>query len=502
MSFNASRERKFGVILSYVSIAVSYLVAMLYTPVTLRLLGQSEYGLYTLSSTMVNYLTLLSFGMGASYVRFYSKFKKDKERVDSLNSLYVLVFSAIGFIAMFVGAILVLNADAMFSATLTVEEIEKTKIIMVILIINMAVSFPASVFSSFLTANERFVVLRIIQILKHVLNPLIVLPLLLLGYASIAMTVVFFLVNLAADTFYFVYAVKKVKMSFSRKYVEWGLLKEIGTFSFFIFLNSIVNEINWNLGKLLLGIFKGTVAVAIYGVAAQINTVYISMSTAVSNVYVPKVNQIISATNDSREINKLFVKIGRIQFMIQTLIVIGFIFIGKPFVLLWAGEGYEEAYWIILILIIPELIPLTQNLGIEIQRAKNKHQFRAIIYTIIAVLNLLMSIPLGKMYGGIGCAIGTAFGQIVGNTIIMNWYYQKALDIDIKDYWKNILGIFPALIIPVIVGIVILNIEILGWMKLLGAGLAIVFSYVVSMWFFGMNEDEKNMILRFARICR
>lgn len=72
---NQVSQLKMGTILSYVSIGIQNLIAILYTPVMLRLLGQSEYGLYQLGSSAVSYLGLLSFGFGSSYVRFYYQYR-------------------------------------------------------------------------------------------------------------------------------------------------------------------------------------------------------------------------------------------------------------------------------------------------------------------------------------------------------------------------------------------------------------------------------------------
>lgn len=66
---------------------------------------------------------------------------------------------------------------------------------------------------------------------------------------------------------------------------------------------------------------------------------------------------------------------------------------------MWAGNDYSGTYPIALLLIIPVTIPLIQNIGIEIQKAKNMHQFRSWVYLGIAVLNVLLSIPLAKVYG-------------------------------------------------------------------------------------------------------
>ena len=58
-----SNQRKSGVVLSYVSIILNTLIQLLYTPLLIRMLGQSEYGLYSLVSSIIGYLTVLDLGL-------------------------------------------------------------------------------------------------------------------------------------------------------------------------------------------------------------------------------------------------------------------------------------------------------------------------------------------------------------------------------------------------------------------------------------------------------
>ena len=80
-------QLKMGVIFNYTSQTISILTGLLYTPVMLRLLGQSEYGLYQLVYSVVSYLSLLSLGFGSGYVRFYSRYKaqNDSDQIARLN---------------------------------------------------------------------------------------------------------------------------------------------------------------------------------------------------------------------------------------------------------------------------------------------------------------------------------------------------------------------------------------------------------------------------------
>ena len=183
-------------------------------------------------------------------------------------------------------------------------------------------------------------------------------------------------------------------------------------------------------------------------------------------------------------------------FMVLGLILSGFIFFGVPFVKIWAGSEYGASYAVALLLIIPVTVPLIQNLGIEIQRAKNMHKARAVIYLAIAIANVFISIPLIKLMGPAGAALGTAISLIAGNAIFMNWYYHARIGMNMIYFWKEIAKFIPALIAPCAVGIVIMNfVNITGLVKL--GVFAVVYTavYGLSMYFLGMNEEEKQLVM-------
>lgn len=492
-------QLKAGVILSYIQMALGSIISLVYTPVMLRLMGRSEYGLYSISSAVISYLGLLNLGFGSSYIRYYSRYKikNDEKSIAKLNGLFIIVFSCIGVISFICGLILTQNVRLIFDKGLTDAELDKSKILMVIMSINMSLSFPASVFSSYITAQERFIYQKLLNMINTIINPLVMLPVLMMGYKSIGMVIVSTIISLSVYAINILYCYKKIHISFIFKEVDFRLLKEIASFSIFIAINSVIDQINWSVDKLLLGRFHGTAVTAVYGIAAQLNTIYLSFSTSISNVFTPKVHKMISTGESNFEITKLFTKVGRIQFMVLALVCSGLVLFGKSFIYFWAGADYGDAYYIALLLIIPVTVPLIQNLGIEIQRAKNKHQFRAIIYLIIAALNVVISIPLCKTYGGIGCAIGTALSILVGNGIIMNFFYHEVIKINIIYFWKQIFKLIPSLLIPVVFGIALLRIfEINSVLILAIFILAYTIVYGLSVFLLGMDDTEKKLVIK------
>ena len=490
-------QLKMGVVLSYITMFIHNIISILYTPIMLRLLGKSEYGLYQLVFSVVSYLGLLSFGFGSAYVRFYSRYKvkNDEDGIARLNGMFITIFLIIALISIVAGSILVFNIEVVFKQGLTGSEIDTARILMILMVFNLAVTFPSSVFDSYVTAHECYFFQRVIGLLQTVLNPFLTLPLLLMGYKSISLVTITTVLTLGKFIMNIYYCRKKINMKFRFKNIQFSLLKEIWIFSFFIFLNMIVDQINWSVDKFILGMFGGTVAVAVYAVGGQINSIYMSLSTSVSSVFIPRINTIAADSNDNRQLTDIFTRVGRIQFIVLALILFGFILFGKYFISIWAGNGYEHAYYVALLLIIPVTVPLIQNLGIEIQRAKNMHKFRSVVYFIIAIGNVLLSIPLTKVYGEVGAALGTAITMILGNIIIMNWYYQARVKLDMKYFWGNIFKLFPAVLASFGTGLIALKLITLNSViDFVIVGCIYVTVYLICMYLFGLNSYEKGLV--------
>lgn len=494
----AVNQKKAGVILSYASEVIKILTSLIYTPIMLRLLGRSEYGLYQLVYSVVSYLSLLSLGFTASYVRYYARFKSQKkdDEISRLNGMFLTIFLIISGISIICGAVMIVNIRSIFADGLTESEYGTARILMILMVFNLSVTFPNSVFNCITSARERFFFQRLLTVLQNLLNPFLTLPLLILGYGSVGMVLVTTFLTLAKLGVNIWYTFRKLHEKFVFNNFNFSLLKEIWGFTFFIFLNQIIDQINWSVDRFLLGRILGSTMVAVYGLGAQINTMYVQLSSSISTVFVPKVNRIVAESNDNKELSKLFTKIGRVQFIVLSLIMTGFIFLGQPFMAFWGGKGYENSYYVVLWLIIPVTIPLIQNLGIEIQRAKNMHQARSVVYFCIAVGNVFLSIPLIKKFGPVGAAMGTAVALFAGNVLFMNWFYHKKIGLDIPSFWKSIIKFTPAFIVPVALGIAIkMFVPIKGWLMLGCCAVAYAAVFCGSMWLLGMNKSEKEMIM-------
>ena len=106
-----------------------------------------------------------------------------------------------------------------------------------------------------------------------------------------------------------------------------------------------------------------------------------------------------------------------------------------------------------------------------------------------------LQIPLAKIYGGIGCAIGISIALVVGQIIAMNIYYYKRQGIDIPKFWKEIakMSLTP-IILGVISYLLIMNITLDSVPKLCLGIILFSVVYMPVFWFIGMNKYERDLL--------
>lgn len=490
-------QLKAGAFLSYVSIGLNNVVGLLYIPFMLRMMGQTEYGLYSLVASVISYLTVLDLGFGNAIIRYTAKFRaegKQREQYEMFG-MFLLLYSCVGIIALLIGGMLYCNVDRLFDKTMTVEELEKVRIMMVLMCVNLAFTFPMSIFGSIITAYENFVFQKLVNIARIILNPLVMIVMLMMGYRAIGMVVVTTLFNVATLLINCWYCFHKIGIKIYWGKFKWGFLKEISIYSFWIFLNALMDRIYWSTGQFVLGIYKGSAAIAVYAVAIQLQAIYMTFSTAISGVFLPKVTAMVAKGSSEREVSDLFIRTGRIQYIVMAFILTGFILFGRDFVRLWAGNDYEEAYSIALLFFVPLTVPLIQNLGITILQARNQMKFRSLLYIIVALLSLGFSFPLAKKYGGIGCAWSTALALVLGHIVVMNIYYCKVIHIEIVRFWKEIGKMsWVPLLCGGVTAYVLTFFELNTIWRLVTAIIMFSAIYLPLFWFGSMNRYERDLL--------
>ncbi len=492
-------ERKLGIVLSYMSTGIQALVGLIYLPMLFHYLTPAQYGIYQLMGSAIAYLSIMEFGLANTTTRYISRALaiNNTKEMNTIIATSHTIYCIVSVVLFFFGLVFYFCIDNIYSHTLSINELGVAKQIYMIMLINVAVLIQSNIFTSVINAHERFLFLRGLNLLQVIIQPLLVWGLLAWhsNVLNIALAQTICLWAVVGINYW--YCKRNLHLSFHLQLTYTPFFKELIGFSIFVFLHMLIDQIYWRSGQLILGAVIGPIAVAIYAIAMQVAMFVSFMPTTMGGVFLPKLSASIATQQGLNSINSLFCKLGRLQFMLFMLLLIGFIFLGKIFLLLWIGHGYELVYWLVLIIMVGYLFDVTQSVGIPTLQAMKKHAFRAYVYVVMAVLNITLAIPLAKLYGEIGCATSTAICLWLGPGIAMNWYYWY-LGIDIKTFFMHIAKlIVPVSISALVTWLIFMCLPLkTEWFNFIWHGILLILVYAIIMWCLACNAYEKNLIFQ------
>ena len=493
----AINQRRAGVIISMAYSASQAIIGLLYVPLLLKGIGSSEYGLYQMVGSIIAYLSIAGTTLSSGIARFYCKFHAESDAVGMDNTLGIakrlyriaspfVLLAALAFALVF---------RIVYQDTLTAHELDEGALMLAILSVNLLVTMQNTISNAVISAHERFVLMNSVLLGSAVLQPVLVILLIsILPHAS-AISAVQLVLNVAVWRFQAHYAKKQLGMVTKLRFLDRRLQRDLLLFSSSILLGVVADQIFWKTNQLVIAFFYGTATVAIYAVGSQIFNCYMSLGYAVSSVFLPKISAMY-IDEDFDGIDMLFRRVGRLAFYLLFLVLSGFAIFGRDFIALWAGEGYEEAYFIALLIMVPYTIDVMQNTGLTILKVMNKYGFRAALYAASAFANIVLSIVFVQLLGPIGAAVATGFSVFVVSGLIMNWYYAR-IGLKIKAYWSEMFRLALPLILAMLIVLAakaFWGASIHSWGTFALAVVAYTAYFAIIAYFASMNDYEKGIV--------
>jgi len=487
---DSNNQIKIGAGLSYTSIIINVLTGLLFTPWMIKSIGKEDYGLYTLAMSVIT-LFVFDFGLGTSVNRFIAKYLAEgrQDKADNCLGLVYRLYLIIDCVMM-----VVLVAVYFFIPTiyqeLTFEEVEKFKIIYIISSFYSILSFPFIPVNGVLNAHERFIQLKGCEIIHKLIVVISMTICLILNgglYALVCVNAFSGILMIALKLFFIK---KTTTQSINWNYKDKSEFQDIVGFSGWITIMSLCQRCIFSLGPTILGAFASSSAIAIFGIANTIEGYVFTFSSALSGMFLPKVSRIIAKGDN---ILPLMIKVGRIQLMLVSLVVLGFISIGKDFIQLWLGSEFSEAYICIVLIIIPSLFQLPQEIGDQALYANNKIKHRAIAFIVMAIINICLGIPMSKLYGAVGLCVSIGIAYLI-RTFILDVIFKTSLHIDLKCFFKKtFLNFIPIYLAAIMITFAFSFWNSISWETFIIKCGIFIFLYFALM-FVIMNKEEKNLI--------
>lgn len=495
-------EIKAGAILNYVSIVVTLSTSFFLTPFVISTLGVEEYGLFMLSHSIIGWLALTDLGLGATVSKYVITYRAKGEHEEQAHFLgqSMLLFCAIALITLVAGTVCYFYLDAIFPK-LNAAQHDTLEILYLLTLGNMILAIPLRPLGCVPGAYQKFIIPGAVRLCTSLLNTGLTVALLLLGYRAIGLTVLAVGMGIFNLLWGLYYTLRVLGARVVFRKPDWVLYRGMFGFSVWIFLNQIMDMFYWQAGSPILANVSGTVAVSVFTLGISFSNYFMTASTAISGVLAPKLMHMVALDASKEDLTNVMIRAGRLQLFLLSMILLGFAFLGRDFLRLWVGKSMGDnvaTVWLgAITVIIPLIIPLTQNTGLAILQALSIHRGRAIILFYSSLVCVVLGYVLSLFFGPIGMFIGTAISLTFGQVIMINLYYKRKAGLLIGSYFRRtyLPMLVPALFL-VGIGFALTSFwHVEGWIDLFVAIGAYGSLLVLTLFAFYLNREEKDLFL-------
>lgn len=496
---NSSKQIKLGALMSYFSIAFNMISGLIYTPWMITQIGQSNYGLYTLATSLIT-LFVMDFGMSAASARFISKYRAEGNQ-QAMNAFLGIVYKLYLLIdAVILSALVIVSffIDNIY-ANLSATELETFKVLYVIVGIFSVVSFPFTNLNGVLSAHEEFVGLNLANFFHKVFIVAAMVVALLMGYGVYALVTVNAISGLLTILIKLIIIRKKTAVKVNFKYRDKGMLKDIFGFSAWTTISSLAQRLIFNITPSIITAVSitGTIGVAVFGLAQTIEGYVYTFATAINGMFMPRISKLVYEDKKETGLMDLMIKVGRIQCMIIGVLVVGFISFGKSFIVdIWNKPDFTESYLCAVLLIVPSFFFLPLQIANTTLVVENKVKLNAMVAVVIGVLNVVLSSILSKYWGAIGASVSIFVAYMIKNVLYVK-IFNKVLNLNMWKFFKaTFFKITPYLLIMMVIGLCLeyFNPMTAGYLRFLVNGVVFVIIFAIIMVLFVMNKYEKELV--------
>lgn len=436
---------------SYLNTGLNMVSGLFLSSFLLRMLGDTDYGIYKTIASFANYLILLEFGTGTVMTRNIAmcRGRNASEEEIQRNITTIWTFACLlGLLIMAVAVVFYLNIGNIYAATLDAAQIAQAKGIFLYVLVQLLGSFFTQTLNGIVLAQEHYMYSSVLAILRTVLRTGLLVGLLLFWKSSIIIAQVDAGITLLLLAISVIYLYKNFRIVPKLGRMDRTILKIAAPLSIALFLQTIVNQANNNVDQFLIGIMLSPESVALYSVGMYVFSIFSSLTTIPISMYAPTVAKEVQQEVPMKKLQETMVPPCRLTAIIGGLIYFGFIAMGKPFVELVYGPEYTDAWIIAIVVMTPMYINMINGVLVNLLDALNKRMIRSVALICTTVANVLLTVVWLKWWGVIGAALATALCTFLGQVLFMNIYYSKKLSIGVMYLFREALvGILPWFVI-------------------------------------------------------
>jgi len=479
-------------IVSYGTVVFNAVAGFLYTPWIIRSIGKQQYGLYTLAISFVS-MFLLDFGLGSAVSRYLSRYlvegnnEQANRFVGLVSRLYIIISGSISVVLL----VCFLLIEVLFTSLLPTE-IPVFRNLFLIVSFYSVVAFPFTTLNGIMISTGKYLALKSCMLAQRVLLVVLIVLSLFLNLGVYALVMANAISTLFGVLLKLFVVRKETTVQPDFRYKNRAQVKELFGFSMWMTVVQISQRFIFAITPSILAVTSGSEAIAYFGVAATIEGYVYSFAEALDGLFIPTITNYQLGNDSSKQTTDLMIKFGRIQLYVIALILIGFISIGRDFINLWIGEGFQDVYFMAVLLVAPSFLYLPVSVGRTAIVVAGKVKQQAIAYIFMALINVILCFILSVPLGALGASIGVFIAYLI-RTLLMLWIMKHHLNLDLRLFYRKTYHVLcPLFLLALILAIVVTRFRVFsGWLGIIINICLITTIFGFLVIFFGFDDFER-----------
>ncbi len=487
---------------------VNLVVMFFLSPFVVHTLGEVEYGIWSLMTLLTGYMGILDLGIRASTGRYIILYlgRGEHDKVDQTIRTSLGIFSVIGFGIVAVGAVLGWLFPRFFSSV-PAEYHTMVKLLLPLLAANVWISMVRVLFSSVLTAHERFDISNGLDLIMLALRTVGTIWALKWGMGIVGLSIVVVASNLAGllgNQFFARRIYARLRL--------WPLLflkerlYELYSYGIFAFITAVSFKIIGQTDLFIAGAAVSVTSVTVYSMGAMLSFYTSSFLNQIAVTFFPPLQRAI-ACNEKGSCRWLFFRQVRLGLIFGLPLYGGFCFFGESFLNLWMFDSEKfplssvrQASLVLVLLAVSHLPSLMSIGGRGVLSAMGHVKLTATLSIAEALLNLGMSLffVLILNWGLAGIAAGTMVSRILLDFFVLLWFTCRKMGIQWQSFgWE--IGSRAALVFLLFAGLCLFvrwRIPGTSWFLFFGQIILVMIGYLPIALFLLLPAHDRNRLFQ------
>lgn len=500
-----------GTILGYVAILISVFYGLFLTPIIIKHVGEDNYGLYGLCTSIVT-LFLMDFGLSQTISTKLAKLRaaNDKVGVERFTAGIFKLYLIADVFFIFVVLALFFSAPYVFKSSYTPDQINTLKYLFLIVGGYSIICLPSSVFNGVIATYEKFSMIKTFDIIQKLIYLGMSICSIYLGWGVIGIVCVNVASGLFAIVLRFIYMRTYLKIRLTlRNSISKNERKDVISFSWWGFIIAMCSRLTITITPFILGVVSDAFQVTLFTLVSTMETYIFMFGEAFSGSFMAKIARADKGVTDEekrKNLQPLVEKIGKLQFIVIALIIVGFVSVGNEFVQVWMLEAatapgavhplqdYLIIYYCIIAISVLNLVELPQIAINNAMYLHGKIKPLAIVYLIRAVINVGLSFAMSYFMGALGASLAILIAGIIG-AALNNIMYKKHLGLSLSHYFLSVYGrsgITALITVGIGLGLhFLMPLNDKMFVKLIIDGVAVIVVYFTCTFLITFNRQER-----------